>query len=216
MFVNDANNIKAIDCYVGDSSTSDQSCTDEGVSGSTSSTTTPTSGPVTASGTAAEIASKLLTEWGNNLTGTDAVKQDLIATSQGKTIDNSDTCGNTVSIDANLLQVLLTTTTQYKLYLDNIITGHGCDQFLHPKGRASDIGTATDISSGQSTNFTPGSSNDNQQLDHSFYVYLASILPKGGEMGQGECAGRTGITAPPGITFFNDTCTHQHVDMGNP
>ncbi|HET9173923.1 MAG TPA: hypothetical protein VFN56_01435, partial [Candidatus Saccharimonadales bacterium] len=36
MFVNDANDIKAIDCFMGDSTTSDQSCTDEGMNGATS------------------------------------------------------------------------------------------------------------------------------------------------------------------------------------
>jgi len=212
-FIGDSGVVDGYGCYHGLSISCQNDSMDDGSAAGGSADSTGS--PVAASGSAAQIAQQLLDEWGKNLTGNSVVKDDLTATAQGKTITNSDTCGNTIAIDANLLQVLLTTTTKYKLSLYNIVTGHGCDQFLHPKGRASDIGGATDLASGKSTNFTPGSSNDNQSLDRSFYVYMASIMPKGSELGQDECTGRTGLTAPPGITFFSDTCTHQHIDLGD-
>jgi len=207
-FIFDTNTMEGYAC---DQLNDTEACTNDGFD-SSANTASTSSTPVTG-GSAAQIATRLLSD--SNLTGNPGVTQDLTATSQGQTITNSDTCGKTISINGNLLQAILTATTKYKLFLDNIVTGHGCDQFLHPKGRASDLGGVTDLSTGTSTNFTPGTSGDNQQLDHDFYVYMASILPSGSEMGQNECTGRTDITAPQGITFFSDTCTHQHIDLGD-
>jgi len=200
-----------------------QSCTDSGF-GSSSTSSDNSGSPVTASGSAAQLAQQLLNDT-NFVPVAPGVDQDLQATAAGKTITNGDTCGNTVSVDANLLQVLLTASTKYKIQPINIITGHGCDRFLHPKGRASDIDFVTDLSTGAKTNFCAASSNalyartcdrsgDDPALDKQFYQYIASILPSGGELGQNTCQGREGLTAPSGITFFGDGCNHQHIDLG--
>ncbi len=166
--------------------------------------------------TAAGLASQLLAKWGGNLTGNSGVYSDLTATSQGHTITNSDTCGNTISLDKDLLQVILQITTRYQLFLDNIVTGHGCDQYYHPMGLATDMGGLTDPVSGATTNFTSGSGSDNESLDRSFVVYLANILTGfsyNTGLGQSGCSGRTGIAMPPRVNYFSDTCTHQHLQM---
>lgn len=226
LFIHDSLALDGYACFKGD----DQACADLAFTANPTSTITPgaTGSPVTVTGTAAQLAQQLLdAEKGSDphflpigcvAGSTDqcnsGVNQDLKATAAGKTINNSDTCGNTVSVDASLLQVLLTATQKYKIQPINIITGHGCDSFLHPKGRASDIDFVTDLSTGITTNLTPGSSGDNQTLDGQFFLYIASILPPGGELGQDECSGRSGLRATPGITYFSDSCNHQHIDLG--
>ena len=166
-----------------------------------------------ASGSAPEIATQLLALWGGRLTGNSVVKSDLTVTSQGGSLNNSDTCGKTIKIDAGLLAVLLKLTDTYDLFVDNIVSGHGCDQYFHPKGLASDLGIATERSTGKSTNFTPGTTRDNEALDKSFVEYFSTILPNNAGLGQSECQGRTTAKIRAGVHFFDDTCTHQHVQM---
>jgi len=165
----------------------------------------PTTGP--------EYAAALVMMWGDRVIGNDVAKQDLIAASNDQTINNSDSCGNTIKIDAALLKALYQLTDKYDLIIWNIVTGHGCDQYYHPKGQASDLGGATDRSTGVSTNFGPGTAGDDQNLDRAFVEYFASILPANSGLGQSNCAGRSEATIPPGIHFFSDTCNHQHVQM---
>ena len=178
---------------------------DPGAAGLIECGTLPTTGP--------EYAAALLVMWGDRVTGNDVAKQDLIAASLDQTIHNSDSCGNTIKIDPALLKALYQLTDKYYLIIWNIVTGHGCDEFFHPKGQASDLGGATDRSTGVSTNFGPGTSGDDQNLDRSFVEYFASILPNNSGLGQSNCAGRSGATIPSGIHFFSDTCNHQHVQM---
>jgi hypothetical protein len=78
---------------------------------------------------------------------------------------------------------------------------------------ASDLGGATERSTGVSTNFAPGTSGDDEDLDRTFVEYFASILPANAGLGQSACAGRSGATVPPDIHFFPDGCNHQHVQM---
>lgn len=165
----------------------------------------PTTGP--------EYAAALLAMWGDRVTGNEVARQDLIAASNDETINNSDSCGNTIKIDPALLKALYELTDKYDLIIWNIVTGHGCDQYFHPKGQASDLGGATDRATGVSTNFAPGTANDDQDLDREFVEYFAALLPANSGLGQANCAGRTGATIPPDIHFFSDTCNHQHVQM---
>lgn len=164
-------------------------------------------------GTAPEIAAQLLALWGGRVTGNSVAKQDLVTTSQGGSLNNSDTCGKTIKIDAGLLAALLKLTDTYDIFIDNIVTGHGCDQYFHPKGLASDLGLATERSTGKETNFTPGTARDNEALDKSFVEFFSTILPNNAGLGQSECAGRTTAKVRAGVHYFNDTCTHQHVQM---
>jgi hypothetical protein len=127
--------------------------------------------------------------------------------------DDSDTCGNTIKIDAALLKALYEVTNKYDIIIWNIVTGHGCDQYFHPLGQASDLGGATDRSTGISTNFGEGTSGDDLTVDREFVEYFASLLPPNSGLGQSNCAGQSGATVPPDTHFFSDTCNHQHVQM---
>ena len=114
-------------------------------------------------------------------------------------------------LDPALLEALWQLTDKYDLIIWNIVTGHGSDQYFHPMGQASDLGGATDRATGVSTNFGPGTSGDDQDLDRAFVEYFASILPPNSGLGQSNCDGRTDATIPADIHFFSDTCNHQHV-----
>lgn len=178
---------------------------DPGAAGLVECGTLPTTGP--------EYASALLMMWGGRVTGNEVARQDLMAAAADQTINNSDSCGNTIKIDPALLKALWQLTDKYDIIIWNIVTGHGCDQYFHPKGQASDLGGATERATGVSTNFGPGTSGDNQDLDRTFVEYFASILPANSGLGQSECAGRTDAVIPPDIHYFSDTCNHQHVQM---
>ena len=78
---------------------------------------------------------------------------------------------------------------------------------------ASDIGGATDRRTGLSTNFTSGSTRDNQMLDRAFVEYLASVLPDGAGLGQRGCAGRGSAKVRDEVFYFDDGCNHQHFQM---
>lgn len=163
------------------------------------------------------LAAALLTRWGGRITGLPGVKADLQATAAGRSIANSSSCGRSVTVDPALLRLLLTTTDSYRIYLNNIVTGHGCDGGQHPLGRAVDYNIVTELSTGRTTNFHSGGSGDNVALDRSFVQSQAALLPPlGGGLGQRYCAGRSGISIPAGAAFFGDYCNHQHVDVRRP
>lgn len=159
--------------------------------------------------TPAEYATRLLARWPGRISGLPGVRSDLLAASRGRLIQNSDSCGNAVAVHPDILRVLNQLTDRYTLYLNNIITGHGCDSAQHPKGRAVDLNRTADPATGRSTNFASYRSGDNQSFDREVMSRIAALLPAGGGLGQYGCPGRM-IAVPPRIQFFPDSCTHQH------
>ena len=164
--------------------------------------------PPPAPPTGAQLAGQLLAMWGGRFGGEAGVLSDLQAVSAGRTITDSSSCGHTVTIDARLLSVLVRLTTRYQVFLNNIITGHGCDSALHPKGQATDFERITDPTTGSTTIFH----GDNAALVSQFLVYLAALLPAGAGLGQLGCAGNN-VALPAGIQHFVDSCTHQHLQI---
>jgi hypothetical protein len=102
-------------------------------------------------------------------------------------------------------------TERYRVYVNDIISGHSCDSALHPKGRAADIGRITDPLTGAATNFHSYTAADNQALDSAFLTYLVGLLPAGAGLGQSQCPGHGSV--PAAIRTFPDSCTHQHVGI---
>ncbi len=158
--------------------------------------------------TGAQLAGQLLALWGGRLGGEAGVLADLQAVSAGRLITNSSSCGHSVTVDARLLSVLVQLTSRYQVFLNNIITGHGCDSALHPKGQATDVERITDPTTGSTTIFH----GDNAALVSQFLVYLAALLPVGAGLGQLGCAGNN-VALPAGIQHFPDTCSHQHLQI---
>lgn len=121
-------------------------------------------------------------------------------------IHNSDTCGHDTYLHPWLLYALNQTATagNFKIGIYNIVSGHGCDQFLHPHGRATDIGAINDVTT------DTGRSGANNRA---FSEYIANLLPHGGEILQAnKCYP---ATLPPWIVDKYDTCNHIHVSVGS-
>jgi hypothetical protein len=159
------------------------------------------------------LAAELLSRWGRSLSGNTVVYNDLLAASRGEYITNSDSCWSSVKLDPRLLTVLLKATDRYHVIAWNIITGHGCDQYQHPKGRAFDLGGISDPLTGASTNLADGTAGDDPALDKALVEFLARNAPAGSQIGQSNCPGRAGASIPAGIEFFPDTCNHQHFNV---
>jgi hypothetical protein len=127
---------------------------------------------------------------------------------------------HSVAISPKLLAVLLAATAKFKIVIGVVATGHDCDQFNHPKGKAVDLNGVTRISDGAHT------ANGGNRIDWSaaeqpvmkdFYQTVASLLSQSGTGGMGQIDCFTSVskpTAPKNVTFFSDSCTHQHVDVG--
>ncbi len=163
--------------------------------------------------TGPQLAKALIARWGGALSGLPAVLADLRAAAAGRTIRNSSSCGRAVRLDPGLLRLLLATTTRYRISINNIVTGHGCDGGWHPRGAAVDFATVTDPRTGAHSNLHTGRSGDNDTLDRQFTGFLAGAMPKGGGVGQRYCGSRGAAAVPAGILFFSDSCTHQHAQL---
>ena len=163
--------------------------------------------------TAAVYAARLLAMWGGTVTGLPGAKSDLLATSRGQTIRNSDSCGNTVRVDIRIVRFLWTVTSKYKIKINNIITGHGCDSAQHPKGRSTDLGGVWNLTTGAFTSFGGYWGRNDLTVDRDFAVYASNILPNGAGLGQSSCAGVSSARLRPGVQFFPDACNHQHIQV---
>jgi hypothetical protein len=163
--------------------------------------------------TAAGYASALLKMWGGKVTGLPGAYSDLLATSRNQTIRSSDSCGQTVRVDVRIVAFLYQATSKYKIMINNIITGHGCDSGRHPRGMATDIGGAWNLATGAVTSFGGYWGPNNTAMDTQFATYAGSILPSGSGLGQRNCAGTSSAQLKSGIMFFPDSCNHQHVQV---
>ncbi len=158
------------------------------------------------------LAKTLVSRWGGRLTGLPGVLSDLQATAAGRAIRNSSSCNNTVYLDARMLTTVVAATNRYRVYVNNMVTGHSCGSGYHPKGKAVDFNTIIDPATGHSTNWHSGQSGDDITVDVQFLTYVAAAVPSGGGAGQRYCAGRSGARLPGGMAFFDDFCNHQHLD----
>lgn len=162
--------------------------------------------------TRVQLAATLVSRWGGRLTGLPGVLADLKATAAGHAIRNSSSCNNTVYLDARMLTTVVAATNRYRVFVNNMVTGHGCGAGYHAQGRAVDFNTVVDPATGRSTNWHSGESGDNVTLDVQFLTYVAGSVPSGGGAGQRYCTGRAGARLPAGMAFFDDFCNHQHLD----
>lgn len=160
--------------------------------------------------TRVELAKALLARWGGRLTGLGPVRDDLARTAAGGSIRNP--CGQNVYLDAAMLQVVYAASGRYQVFVNNMVSGRGCDSGYHPRGMAVDFNTVIDPATGRSTNWHTGSTSDNQGLDREFLTYAAAQVKTGGGAGQSNCAGSATAPLPPQMFRFADACNHQHLD----
>jgi len=173
-----------------------------------------TAGPVcaapavaVAAGNAPQEAARILAQWGDRIVGNAAAEKDLQDTASGAGFES---CGHHILIDADLLRWQLLLMTRFALTVVNYSTGHACDPFYHPPGMASDLGGVTEIGSGQSTNFTPGTAGDNAAVDTRFDDFAATVGPDHAALGQ---LGFSGASSPAYQRIaFPDGPTHRHMN----
>ncbi len=214
-FIADTATIEGWSCTEGD----ETACSNDGFGNSTSSTTTSTTIPT---GTAKELAQQIISS--PNISFQTAQEktdfQQIVDTGQ------QTGCGGTV-ISPRLLGTVLALSQKYALVLGVVDNGHSCNSGNHPKGKAVDINGIRPLSgslpaTGNSINPTADHKafiSSIQPTIRQFYTDAIQLLSSGGggEMGQLQCF--TSVTAPlvnpaPGVTIFNDSCDHVHMDVG--
>ncbi len=184
-------------------------------------------------GTAAKLAQLILdnpniTFEGNppNYPG-DGAHNDFLAVAAGKKTTNQ--CGQQVSLDPRLLQVILAAAgnytdpstgqkvpSKYKFRINAAVSDHSCNGGYHPRGEALDLGWVNGKYAGPidgNGNCAPGCGLQTD-LYKNFATFFGNNLPSKGEMGQKQCMGKLDI--PAGFDYVNDTCHHLHVASGNP
>ncbi len=181
---------------------------------SPSNTSGTTPGSTIPTGTAKELAQKILDN--ANITFQTAVERAAMQTiaQTGK----GTTCGSPV-VSPNLLGVLLAIADKYKVVVGVLVDGHNCNGGFHPKGSAADLNGINPLTGGGGTgNFiSPGDYSSNQALLTQAYVDIAKIISGGGGggMGQIQCFGSPpSLAGISGVNVFNDSCNHLHIDVG--
>lgn len=172
----------------------------------------PVGAPRPPAPTRVTLAKTLLARWGGRLTGLPGVRSDLQITAAGGAIRNSSSCNRSVYLDARMLASIVKATGKYQVFVNNMVTGHGCGSGFHPKGKAVDFNTVIDPATGRRTNWHSYESGDNRALDREFLSYAASAITSGGGAGQVNCPGSATAPVPAGMLRFSDYCNHQHLD----
>ena len=149
------------------------------------------------SGDAKVLAQQILVN--SNIHLSPEARGDLQAVVDGKMINNTSSCGNSVTVHPALLKVILQLGQKHAYDVWNIITGHACDRFYHPKGRAMDIGNADGEHSWQNAAFRQDA---------------ADVLPDGATLLQTGCPGTPPVIPRRRLIQGDDFCTHQHIDVG--
>lgn len=139
-------------------------------------------------------------------------KQDSDYFSEVISTGRQSACGG-ATISPTLLGVILKLSQSYKIVLGVFDTGHGCDGGFHPKGAAVDINGVNPLDgspggTGNQIRFTAG-----LPLLKQFYQSAGEVLAAngGGGLGEQQCFGGPAPKVA-GVTYFDDTCNHIHMD----
>jgi hypothetical protein len=116
-------------------------------------------------------------------------------------------------ISVTLLGVLLKLAESFKLVLGVFVDNHGCDGGFHPKGAAVDINGVNYLDGRQGTGNNIRFEPAELPILREFYQKAGEVLSAngGGGFGQQQCfpGGPPRVT---GVTYFNDSCNHIHMD----
>ena len=162
-----------------------------------------------------QVAARLISRWGTRIVGNPQPHSDLKHELRGVKIDDAGSCYIPKDVKMSVLNAYdrLTDgneqTGHWKITIWNIISGHSCDGLEHPEGGASDIGAVTDLRTGETTNFYPGTPGYNPTVVKNFRHDLSIELPKGSWLGQASFGGHLA----PGIGTGWDAPTHQHFEV---
>lgn len=120
------------------------------------------------------------------------------------------------AVSPALLGVILAAAEKYKIVIGVLVDGYDCNGGFHPKGMAVDINGVNPISGSGGTGNRIAWSPSEMGILKKFYDDVGPLLSQVGGGGLGQKACFTGPKPEPvqGVTYFNDTCHHIHMDVG--
>ena len=178
-------------------------------------------------GTAQQLATQILSN--NNITFQDdpngserAAMKYIASTGHGRD------CGGP-AMDPRLLGVILAMAQQFKIVIGVLDDGHGCDGLNHPKGKAVDLNGVNPLPGAKLSQGLTGTGNRidwtaaEMPIMRAFITYVGTLLsslntgkaPYVGGLGQEFCFTGAKPTYAQYVNYFDDTCNHQHVDVGD-
>lgn len=144
--------------------------------------------------------------------GSTTPKSQIEATASGQSaIPSVVTTSYSRDLDPRILKVILTVAQKHKITVTSLIrtqmTAGGYSK--HPYGKAVDLSPIGSCNTGASSECIQAI---NEIMD-------ANILPAGGGFGQTSCSTERSALAAAinakGLTSFDDTCNHLHIDLGD-
>lgn len=198
MFIFDSRIMTAYACYDGES----EACTQTGLTDESSSNSgepEPTDNELV-SGEAKQLA--------NDILNSGKVNVDAKYASQIKDIaEGKSNC----NVNPTILQLIATIAKKHSItisslnrYCTNTLTASGTGSYHYREGG----GHAVDISIVDGQASTGGT-----QKDLSLLREVLPALPKGSGIGQVNCRGGGSLSLPEGVTEFNDSCNHIHIQV---
>jgi hypothetical protein len=165
-------------------------------------------------GTTQELAQKILD---NNNISFQIMPEQENAMKYIRDTGHARQCG-APNVSPTLLGVILALAEKYKIVIGVVVDDHGCDGGFHPKGMAVDLnGVNPLVGSGGTGDHIRWTSSEINILK-SFYNDAGQTLKSagGGGLGQVNCFANFSIkpTTASGVSYFDDTCNHLHMDVG--
>jgi hypothetical protein len=124
------------------------------------------------------------------------------------------------NVDPRLLGLMLVAAEKYKMTYGVMVDGHSCNSGFHPRGMAIDIngivkldGSASTANGGNNIRWT----GDEMALLKEFYDVMGQTMSTelgGGGFGQIQCFRGVKPVRANGVSYFDDTCHHIHMDIG--
>ncbi|HYG84371.1 MAG TPA: hypothetical protein VD907_05870 [Verrucomicrobiae bacterium] len=116
--------------------------------------------------------------------------------------------GTTTPMSTSMMRALLQAAQSYKFRIGYTTNGDHGSSSRHYTGRAVDLNAINGIELSDIRN-----NNQAGNIAREFSEHIAKFLPQGGGIGEKQCMGS--INLPSGINYFEDTCNHLHIDVGN-
>lgn len=217
-FIKDSEIADGLSCYEGD----DQSCANVGVTATGSTQSAATMAAIT-DGSSQLLAQQILQSPRINLV--QGAAADIQATATGQQVTPGPIAGDgkvgpctartPVTIDPQLLKLMLTISQQYTIDVGAMVSNHNCDAGPHPKGKAMDIVAVN----GQTITGNGSTYTGNTALFRQFAVDVMAMektVVTTGSPGQGQQQCQIPSISPPSnFNYFDDSCDHLHVDVGS-
>jgi hypothetical protein len=225
----DTSTVEGYDCYQGDSTTADQSCTDVGFPSQTGAAAAPSTPGILPTGSAKDLATQLEPFLGNKIQCNSSGPfsegkncSDIENTANGVSIKGGEGC-QADALDPTLLGMLLEIVAMnHTFVLSALCSDHHDDgQGGHAGGKAADFNYIDGVYMGQDEDqngtipWTTQGSVGQQKIavDTKLLQDVTSFMPKSTGFGQIQCHDTYSFLSSFPDTF-PDGCHHQHIQVG--